>query len=422
MIKNLFKENFSFFVVRTKDFNRAITKLIKQVQSHNIENNTEYKVSLHSSAISSFEKVDFDKEKLIKDIKEDKEIVYIFRNFCPLNEDEIVHFVEKYTQKENTKTKIVVVDPDFEVPSKIEPHIEVLEDYFPSREEIATLGLEYAEGLTLVELKKANEIGNVLEYRKKILEKSNSILEILEPEDVDTPVGLEKPISLIERVFLSGKGKGTLLLGVPGTGKSLIAKYLSKKYPVVKFNIGAVFNKYVGETEKRLAETFEILKQFGDCIVFIDEFEKLISTGNGDSGVSRRLLGNLLSWLQDKKTNNYVIATMNDISHLPVELIRPGRWDFTFGLTPPPKSVRKGIIKYYAEKYGVEYDKTLENIDNITPADISAIYRLASIIFLPEAKKFVKLTKDISPNFDAVLETVKKYAVPVYEENPEDLI
>ncbi|WP_029523581.1 AAA family ATPase [Persephonella sp. KM09-Lau-8] len=408
-------------VVRTKDYNRVIKKIIKEIQKINRERNKEIKIELHGEGIRTFEGMEFDKEQLIKDIKENVEKVYIFRNFAPLSEDEIVQFIEKYTQKENTRTKVFIVSPEYEIPTSVEPHIEEIFDYFPSEDEIDK-GLKYAEGLSLVELRKANEDGNITEYRKRILAKSGGILEVLETHDVDTPVGLDDTIKLIEKVYQSGIGRGTLLLGVPGTGKTLIAKFLSKKYPVIKFNIGAVYNKYVGETEKRLRDTFERLKQFGNCFVFIDEFEKLIANGNGDSGVSKRVLGELLFWLQDKETNNYVIATMNDISSLPVELVRPGRWDFTFGLTPPPKEIRKEIIKYYSEKYNVPFDENLAGIENITPADISAIYRLASIVGVEKAKKFVKLTKDISPRFEETLKAVERYAVPVYQKEIEDLI
>ena len=408
-------------VVRTKDYNRVTKKIIKEVQKINREGNREIKIELHGEGIKTFEGVEFDKEQLIKDIKENAEKVYIFRNFCPISEDEIIQFVEKYTQKENTRTKVFIISPEYEIPTSVEPHIEEVFDYFPEKDEIEE-ELEFAEGLSLVELKKANEDGNISEYRKKILQRSDGILEVLETHDVDTPVGLDDTIELIEKVYESGIGRGTLLLGVPGTGKTLVAKFLSKKYPVVKFNIGAIYSKYVGETEKRLRNTFGKLKEFGDCFVFIDEFEKLTATGAGDSGVSKRVLGELLSWLQDKETNNYVIATMNDISSLPVELIRPGRWDFTFGLTPPPKEIRKEIIKYYSNKYNVPFDENLAGIENITPADVSAIYRLASIVGLEKAKKFVKLTKDISPRFEDTLKTVEKYSVPVYQKEIEDLI
>lgn len=405
------------FLIRTKDFRRVILKINRALQEINLSTGTQYKALVFGSGLASFEGIEFDKEKFIQSVRENEQVIYIFRNTCPLDEDEIVQFVEKYVQGRNTMVKIFIIDPDYEVPSRVEPHVDEIVDLFPTREEVPD-DLQFVEGLSLVEIKKASEENDPLKYREKILSRSGGVLEVFRPHEVDTPVGLEEVISLVEKVYLSGLGRGTLLLGVPGTGKTLICKFLARKYPVVRFNVGAVYSKYVGESEKRLRDAFERLKQFGSCFVLIDEFEKLLAHGSGDSGVSRRVLGEFLSWLQDKEVNNYVIATMNDITTLPLELIRPGRWDFTFGLTPPPEPVRKQIVEYYSKKYNVPVDEHLIKEKDITPADISAIYRLASIVGLKNARRFVKLTKDITPNFGKIVEMVKRYAVPVYEDFP----
>ncbi|MEM5844575.1 MAG: AAA family ATPase [Candidatus Aenigmatarchaeota archaeon] len=403
------------YIVRTKDFKRVIAKIVKSIQKENIEKNTSYLIKIYSEGIETFEGETFSKESFIKNVKERKEIVYIFRNFCPFSTDELIHLCERYIL-EKFPIRIYIVSPDFEIAPALEPYVEIIEDYLPSQEEVDTSQYPYVEGLTLAQLKKVALLQkDPLEERKNILKKSGGVLEIYTPKEVERAVGLEDIIETFED--LKGKGKGALLLGVPGTGKTLIAKNLAKKHIVVRFNFSAIYQKYVGESEKKLRETIAILEQFGDCFLFIDEFEKALSTGSGDSGVSKRILGEFLSWLEDRHTKQYLIATMNDLTSLPLELIRPGRWDMILGLTPPPRNIRTEIIKYYAEKYNLDIDQKLINTNLLTPADIATYYRLWSILGKERARRFVKWTKDLHPNFHTTLELVYKYATPVWNED-----
>ena len=422
-MKNLYEKALSskiknLFVVRTYDFKRVIQKLLKAIQDYNTDNATAYQPVIYSEGLETFEGQTFRLETLIKAIKNKEEKVFIFRNYMPFKEDEVVQFVEKYGLEANP-VKVFVISPTLEIPYYLRPHIEEIEDYFPTPEEVPDL--EYAEGLTSLELKKANEEGNVISYRERILKQSGGILEVFRPQEVDTAVGLSEVIDLIEKMYLSGVGRGTLLLGVSGTGKTLIAKNLAKKHTVVKINFSAIYSKYVGESEARLRQTLKTLEQFGQCIVFIDEFEKALAQHQG-SGVDARLLGEFLSWLQDRKREQYLIATANQVHRLPLELIRPERWDFLLGLTPPPAYIRNQIINYYAQKYGLPFDSKLADMPNITPADISSIYRVGSVIGLEKAKRYVKLTKDLSDHFEESLSLVKKYSILVYEEDIHELV
>ena len=135
----------------------------------------------------------------------------------------------------------------------------------------------------------------------------------------------------------SMRRKGVLLLGVQGCGKSVAARAAAGIFgvPLLRLDFAAIHNKYIGESERNLRETLATADVMSPCVLWIDEIEKGVSTGEGDSGTSRRLLGTFLTWLAEKKTKVFVVATANDISALPPELIRKGRFDEIFFVDLP---------------------------------------------------------------------------------------
>ncbi|MGH8175281.1 MAG: AAA family ATPase [Steroidobacter sp.] len=146
--------------------------------------------------------------------------------------------------------------------------------------------------------------------------------------------------------------RGMLLLGVQGCGKSVAAKTAAGVYgvPLLRLDFAAIHNKYIGESERNLRETLATADVMAPCVLWIDEIEKGIATGDGDSGTSRRLLGTFLTWLSEKKTKVFVVATANDISALPPELIRKGRFDEIFFVDLPAENVRAEILRIHAGK------------------------------------------------------------------------
>ncbi|MFL6606100.1 MAG: AAA family ATPase [Steroidobacteraceae bacterium] len=149
--------------------------------------------------------------------------------------------------------------------------------------------------------------------------------------------------------------KGVLLLGVQGCGKSLAARAAAGIFgvPLVRLDFGALYSKWSGESEKNLRESLDAAEALAPCVLWIDEIEKALADGEGDSGTSRRVLGTFLTWLAEQRARIFVVATANDISALPPELIRKGRLDEIFFVDLPDDAARAAILAIHARKRSV---------------------------------------------------------------------
>jgi len=146
--------------------------------------------------------------------------------------------------------------------------------------------------------------------------------------------------------------KGLLLLGVQGGGKSLAAKAIAGiwKIPLLRLDFGVLYNKFFGETERNMREALHSAEVMAPCVLWCDEIEKGISTGDYDSGTSKRLLGTLLTWMAENDKRVFIVATANDVSALPPELMRKGRLDEIFFIDLPNASVRRQIFTIHLSK------------------------------------------------------------------------
>ncbi len=146
--------------------------------------------------------------------------------------------------------------------------------------------------------------------------------------------------------------KGIALIGIPGTGKSLTAKMISRLWhmPLLRLDVGALFGSLVGESEERVRRALALVELIAPCILWIDELEKALSHGGLDSGTSTRVFGTILTWMQEKKAPAFVVATANDITALPPELLRRGRFDEIFFLDLPTEEERKEIFAVHILK------------------------------------------------------------------------
>lgn len=146
--------------------------------------------------------------------------------------------------------------------------------------------------------------------------------------------------------------KGIALLGIPGTGKSLTAKMIGGlwRMPLLRLDVGALFGSLIGESEERTRRALRLAETIAPCVLWIDEMEKALAHGGLDSGTSTRVFGSILTWMQEKKSPVFVVATANDISSLPPELLRKGRFDEIFFLDLPTFVERRDIFAVHLHK------------------------------------------------------------------------
>ncbi len=210
-------------------------------------------------------------------------------------------------------------------------------------------------------------ITDVLEAKKQLLRHSG-MLEFIEASDNMASVGgLENLKHWLQqrrgawedsaRDFGLEPPRGMIVLGVQGCGKSLCARAVAGewKLPLVKFDTSAVYDKYIGETEKRIRKVFQVAEGLAPCVLWIDELEKVFAgsgpdSASADAGVSSRLLASFLSWMQDRKAPVFVAATCNNVTALPPELIRKGRFDELFFVDLPNRAERCQIFSIQLAK------------------------------------------------------------------------
>jgi ATP-dependent 26S proteasome regulatory subunit len=146
--------------------------------------------------------------------------------------------------------------------------------------------------------------------------------------------------------------KGILLVGVPGCGKSLCAKAVASEWakPLLKFDMGKIYGSYLGQSEANLRKAIQVAEGVAPAILWIDEIEKGLAGGSGDSGVSQRILGSLLTWMEEKTSPVFVVATANQIGGLPPELLRKGRIDEIFFVDLPNGEERTEVFNVHLAK------------------------------------------------------------------------
>lgn len=218
-----------------------------------------------------------------------------------------------------------------------------------------------------------------------------------------------------KRIEMKARGlqapRGILLVGVPGCGKSLSAKSIAAnwKLPLYRLDFATVQGSYVGQSEQQLKDALMTAEHVSPCVLWIDEIEKGLSGSNNDGGVSTRMVGQFLFWLQESKKQVFVVATANDVSMLPSELLRRGRFDELFFVDLPTVEERRDILTIYMRKYlkldfsGDFSDKIVDISEGFTGADLESAVRelayssLASPGFTITAESIMEVFENVVP-------------------------
>jgi ATP-dependent 26S proteasome regulatory subunit len=333
--------------------------------------------------------------------------IFLFKDLHPFlnrqNHSVIRKLKEIALQLKNSFKTIVLVSATLEVPVEIEKELTVVHLPLPSAAELSILLdqiisdvrrfrqikidlddggrerlLQAARGLTLNEAENVfarilvekerlsgEEVGEVLEEKRQIVRK-NGLLEYYDARESFADVGglgalkdwLQKravAFTPAAREFGLSTPRGVLLIGVQGCGKSLCAKAVASLWelPLLRFDIGRMFGSYVGSSEENIRRAIHVAESVAPAILWVDEIDKAFSgnSGNaGDSGTSARVLGTFLTWLNEKTAPVFVVATANDISNLPPELLRKGRLDEIFFVDLPGREEREEIFAIHLRR------------------------------------------------------------------------
>jgi len=353
---------------------------------------------------------------------EDEVTILVLRNFHRfLGSAEVVQALDTVISRGKVnRTFVVILSPVVQIPVELERQFVVVEHELPGRDQLEAIAreiamepgelpegddlglvLDAASGLTRMEAENAYSLSlvrhgrlapeSLWELKTGALKKSGLLILHRGGERFDDLGGLDA-LKGFTRKALGGsrrgkvRARGVLLLGVPGVGKSAFAKALGNETgrPTLVLDVGALMGSLVGQTEERTRQALRIADAMSPCVLFVDEIEKALSgsqaSGQTDSGVSARLLGTLLGWLNDHESDVFVVATANDVSKLPPELTRAERFDGVFFLDLPDRLEKDAIWKMYIQKFGLDPDQPKPNDKDWTPAEIKSACRLAALL------------------------------------------
>lgn len=295
-------------------------------------------------------------------------------------------------------TTIIISCPHINIPQEIAPYVSILEIPFPSEEEIRNVINAHLEannttaeddvinelmpslrGLSLFEIDRTIDMamslnGNLekgdkemILRQKKAQVKKSGLLELVDAKEKPEDIGglkvlkdyLSKKTDILNNLELAKSfkvdvPKGIFIVGMPGCGKSLCAKAAAAQFkmPLLKLDMGSMMGKYVGQSEENLRRAIRIAEAAAPCVLWIDEIEKALAGVGSNSGndVLMRMFGYFLTWMQDKTSPVYVIATANSAENLPPELKRKGRFDEIFCVNLPNEKECEEIFKVHLKK------------------------------------------------------------------------
>ncbi len=323
---------------------------------------------------------------------------------------------------------VIIVSSIVKIPKELEKFITIVELEYPTQEEIKNQIRRFSEeqntpisdnlleemsisfkGLTEFEIESLlasalaqdgmftrQDLKLIFEQKQQMIMKSG-ILEMIplkeRPEDIGGLENLKKWLRRKAKVYKAinkaldfgvDMPKGVLIAGVPGCGKSLAAKVTAQLFevPLLRLDMGKIMGKYVGESEENMRNAIALAEAISPCVLWIDELEKSFAGIDGSgSEVTVRLFGTFLTWMQEKISPTFVIATANDITKLPPELMRKGRFDEIFYVGLPNQTERRKIFEIHIFKRrkqdlnNIDIDKLVSKTEGYSGADIEGVVK-----------------------------------------------
>lgn len=406
---------------------------------------------------------------LLKDVHknlEDKNIISLLRRIA---EDNIY--------REGYNCTVIIASSQLYIPSEIENYITIVDIPLPTSNEIISILNEFKNTLQIevdedtldeiaISLKGLNQFqinqilnlayqngGDLNKSDKKLILnekqqfiKKSGLLELIDFKESIKDIGglenlkewLEKKSNVFKNLdkaikFGVDTPKGIMLVGMPGCGKSLIAKATASLFevPLVRLDIGRLMGKYVGESEENMRKALKLSESISPCVLWIDEIEKAFSGVGGYSGgsdVTTRLFGQFLTWMQEKENTVFIVATANDISKIPPEFFRKGRFDELFFADLPNEDERKKILEIHIKKRkkwhrDIDTIKLMKETEGYNGADLEYVVKeTIETAFIEDKEKIttqdfldtIKETKSISDTLKDKLDKIKESVKKMY--------
>ena len=343
-----------------------------------------------------------------------------------LGATEIVQALARQIQAgKNSRCFVIVLAPVVKIPAELDKLFTVVDHELPGRDQLEEIArgvatqdgelpsgdelarvIEAAAGLTASEAENAFSLALVRhgklepetlwELKSQQLKKSGLVSLHRGTENFQQLGGLENLKAFCLRAMrrqsegtVSNRPRGVLLLSPPGCGKSQFAKALGNETgrPTVVLDVGALLGSLVGQSESNVRAALNLADAMAPCVLFADEIEKALagatSSGQTDSGVTARVFGSLLTWLNDHESDVFFVGTCNDASKLPPEFARAERFDGVFFVDLPGRDQKDGIWGIYTRHYGLDTTQPKPDDTNWTGAEIKSCCRLASLLDVP---------------------------------------
>lgn len=372
--------------------------------------------------------------KLVKDDGYDYPMFIVLKDVhSSLDNPEVVsllkYIAERNMYNQDYNATIFIVSSMLKVPDELEDLITIFDVPLPNVSEIAEITRDFCvdlgiqtptdildeislsfKGLNEFQIKQilnlAYQDGGcldlddkqlILRQKEQLIKKAGLLEMIPVNESIDDIGGLENMkewlynkevvFNQLDKAIKFGVDipKGIMIVGMPGCGKSLAAKATAKLFeiPLVRLDVGRLLGKYIGESEENMRRALRLSEAISPCVLWIDEIEKAFSGVGGSGGgsdVTTRLFGQFLTWMQEKENTVFIVATANDISKIPPEFLRKGRFDELFYVDFPNKEERRKILEIHLKKRN-KWNKDLDLIsvvqktEGYNGADLEAIVK-----------------------------------------------